>query len=102
VGGTVQAFLLGAGNHLAAIIMTSKPKRVTLSFPLVAEAATIPDLRESLIEALRLCMMNELLDHPSLRRILRHLEAARDHLFEAESIAVRAALLSNRDSAART
>jgi len=72
---------------------------VTLSHPLCSEVATISGLHESLIEAVRFCMMDELLDHQSLRMVDRHVGAARDHLFEAQSIAARAALLSIRDSA---
>ncbi|HEY2530676.1 MAG TPA: hypothetical protein VGJ20_22545 [Xanthobacteraceae bacterium] len=47
------------------------------------EAATILGLHEDLIKSVRYCLMNGLLDDQSLGLIYLHIEAAKEHLYQA-------------------
>jgi hypothetical protein len=58
-------------------------KLEAFSYPLDPEAATIPGLHHDLIQNFRYCLMNDLLDHQSLRLIYRHVAAAQAHLHQA-------------------
>ncbi|HEY2534501.1 MAG TPA: hypothetical protein VGJ20_42420 [Xanthobacteraceae bacterium] len=52
-------------------------------FALDPAAATILGLHEDLIKNVRYCLMNGLLDDHSLRLIYLHIEAAKEHLYQA-------------------
>jgi hypothetical protein len=75
-----------------SIALRKEKELEAFGYPLDPEAVTIPGLHHDLIQNLRHCMLNDLLDHQTLRLAYRHVAAAQAHLHQAARLTAKCAI----------